>query len=144
MHGNLVITAGEKQGIVTVIESFYAIDTMIKRYELTLPIRTVSEANQREHWGNKLKRKHAQQLEVSAEWGLDHRKIDAQQVELRFTRHSCQLMDPDNLAGAFKHIQDQVCKIIGIDDGDQERLSITYSQKKIGKREHYVTIELWY
>lgn len=104
-------------------------------------IKTVSEANQREHWAAKSKRKKQQQRDFSILWR--QRKgcnIEPPSV-VTFTRHACRVMDSDNLAGAFKHIRDQLAREIGIDDGD-ERVHYRYDQKRIPKREHYFTVDI--
>lgn len=80
-------------------------------------VRTVSEANFREHWASKMRRKKAQQREVSFVWRALGIKVKLPAV-ITFTRHSPHLLDSDNLAGAFKHVRDQVAREIGIDDGD--------------------------
>lgn len=103
-------------------------------------IKTVSEANQREHWAVKARRKRSQQRDFSILW-----KTQKQVIELpatfTFTRYACKLMDSDNLAGAFKHVRDQLAKEIGIDDGS-DQIRFEYKQERIAKREHYFTVEI--
>ena len=103
-------------------------------------IKTISEANRREHWASKLKRKKSQQHDFSIIWKSHKPKVQLP-ATITFTRYSCQVMDSDNLAGAFKHCRDQLAKEIGVDDGD-ERLTFIYKQKRIKKREHYFTVTI--
>lgn len=51
------------------------------------------------------------------------------------------LLDPDNLAGSTKHLQDAVCETIGIDDGDP-RVEFEYRQVRTdGKQGVIVKID---
>jgi hypothetical protein len=95
-----------------------------------LPIRAESEANKREHWAVRKKRKDAQQLTVREKMnGLKptlRRLGDRYHVTL--TRLGKRKMDKDNLAGSFKHVQDEVARILGVDDGDEARVTWDYQQ----------------
>ena len=83
-----------------------------------LPVRTISEANQREHWAVKNKRKNQQQQ-------LTHMMLERVKAALKakkwkrikLTRFGKRDMDADNLAGSFKHVQDAIAAFIGVDDG---------------------------
>ena len=106
-------------------------------------IKTVSEANQREHWATKNRRKKEQQMAFRAYWRLQsvrQRSVN-EPTAITFTRYSCKELDQDNLAGAFKHVQDQLARELGIDDGDAA-VKWKYEQRKIAKRQHYFTIEI--
>lgn len=103
-------------------------------------IKTVSEANQREHWAAKRTRKVKQQSDFSVLWKKYKPKVTLP-ATITFTRFACNLMDSDNLAGAFKHVRDQLAKEIGIDDGS-EKIRFEYKQEKIKKREHYFTVDV--
>ncbi len=109
---------------------------MIIRFE----IRTVSEANQREHWATKNRRKKSQQKAFSDTFRAKQPSIPVPTV-FTFTRYSCMEMDADNLAGSFKHVQDQLAREIGIDDGDH-RISFKYEQVRIPKRQHYFELKI--
>lgn len=105
-----------------------------------LPIRTVSEANQREHWSVKAKRKKQQtssvalvtrgELAIRGMW--DPGRWDGWPMRITLTRYGVRRLDADNLAGAFKGIQDGIAKALGVDDGD-ERLTWVYAQEKSNK-----------
>lgn len=107
-------------------------------------IKTVSEANTREHWAAKNKRKKAQQEEFSwrwKHWKLSGRPAVTFPCAITFTRYSCNVLDSDNLAGAFKHVRDQLAIEIGIDDGS-DKIKFEYKQERIEKRQHYFTVEV--
>ena len=40
----------------------------------------------------------------------------------------CTKLDTDNLIGGVKYLQDAIAASLGIDDGDDERISFEYSQ----------------
>src|SRR5688500_753521 len=112
-------------------------------------IKTVSEANQREHWAAKSKRKKSQQHDLKILWQEHTRKYERKHGKpevtipaiITFTRFSCKQMDADNLAGAFKHVQDQLARELGIDDGDGS-VTWVYKQERTPKREHYFTVNI--
>ena len=87
-----------------------------------MPIRTYSEANQREHYMAKARRAKAQRLQ-SALLLRHHfgRRVDLladpQAIRVTLTRLGARKLDKDNLAGSFKHVQDGVADWLGIDDG---------------------------
>lgn len=102
--------------------------------EFEIPVRTVSEANQREHHMARYRRKVAQQTTTAAfcrQW-LDG--LPPKPWRITLTRYGPRLMDRDNNAGSFKHVQDQLAREIGIDDGDEAH-DWLYRQKKRFKRE---------
>lgn len=107
---------------------------------IKFPIKTVSEANRREHWAAKNKRLVKQKADFRLLW-RSHRIRALLPVEIVFTRFSCRVLDDDNLRSAFKAIRDVVAQEIGIDDGS-ELLNFVYRQEKIDKREHYFTVEI--
>lgn len=106
------------------------------------PMRVVSEANQREHYMAKHRRKVAQQLETAAEWrrAIGQRRVPLPCV-IRLTRIGCKAMDSDNLAGSMKHVQDAIAKLIGVDDGS-DLLRFEYAQEVIAKRQYAVRVEV--
>ena len=99
-----------------------------------------SEANLREHWAKRNKRKNAQQASL---WlylaGCERKKMNLPAVII-FTRCGGRKMDSDNLAGAFKACRDCLAKWLGMDDGD-ERLTWLYEQSVGGEAGVVVTIE---
>ena len=105
---------------------------------VTMPIRLMSEANMREHWFVKNKRKKEQQAIVQAYWistGLNQVKWTFP-LKITFTRIGARKLDSDNLAGSGKAIRDQLAKLIGVNDGDESKVTWHYAQR-IGKRGEY-------
>jgi hypothetical protein len=100
--------------------------------ECYAPIKTVSEANQREHWGAKHRRKKEQQemVAVAMQNALRGRSIQLP-CKVKLTRIGPGTLDSDNLAGAMKHTQDMVANKLGVDDGDVEKVTWEYAQKPV-------------
>lgn len=99
--------------------------------EVEIPIKTVSEANMREHWSVKHERQ-----KMQAGWVLFHLCPKLKQskpfklpLAIRFTRIGKRELDSDNLQSAFKKIRDVVAKKLGINDGDK-RITWDYQQEK--------------
>lgn len=107
---------------------------------LSLPVRVVSELNLREHWTAKHKRKKAQQAEVWAAW--PRRQKVTLPCTVKFTRYGQNLLDPDAVAPSFKHIQDEVCRLLGVDDGNTALISFQYDQVALHKRTFSIDIEV--
>lgn len=115
---------------------------------LQLPIRVVSEANQREHWARKAARAKAQRSaaclavkghawRVVATMGAPSRP----RLVVTLTRIGVRSLDSDNLARAFKAVRDGIADALGIDDGDS-RIDWRYEQRRGGVREYAVEIRL--
>lgn len=92
----------------------------ISRLEILLPIRTVSEANQRDHWRALADRKRAQkdEIKISLHGFLSFYAVSLPCV-VRLTRIGAKALDDDNLAISFKAIRDQLAELIGVDDGSE-------------------------
>lgn len=101
-----------------------------------LPIKTVSEANSREHWRVKNRRKRAQQAEVNVEWKRAVKRKVTLPCVVRLTRVAPNMLDDDNLRSAFKGIRDEVARLVGVDDGS-DQIRFEYEQHKSEGRGHY-------
>ncbi len=98
---------------------------------LTLPIKTVSIMNKREHWAIRARR-------TSAQRGTAYLAVNA---ELRgmcpfplpcivtLTRIAPRTLDDDNLRGALKAVRDGIAEALGVDDRDP-RVVWAYGQAK--------------
>lgn len=106
-----------------------------------VPIRTVSEANQREHWGARVRRKHAQQMEIAVAMQNNVRGRVAMPCRITLTRIGPKALDKDNLAGSFKHVQDAIAKKLSIDDGSPQ-VTWEYEQMPIGVRNYGVKVQI--
>lgn len=97
---------------------------------LSIPVKLVSEANMREHWAIKRKRNKQHQMTVTYALAGLKRDIPAFPVRVIMTRVGVRKLDPDNLAGSFKHVQDGIAKVLGCDDGDETKVTWEYRQRK--------------
>lgn len=106
---------------------------------MRIPVRLVSEANMREHWAQRHKRKKLQQS--ATQWTLKGKKPPKPPMDVFLTRVAPRFMDTDNLVGSFKHCQDAIAAWLGLDDGDK-RIVWHYGQKKGGVREYALEVEI--
>lgn len=107
----------------------------------TIPgLRLISEANQREHWGAKLKRKKSQQKLLLVFWRNHVKRKFTPPLTVTITRQGVHKMDSDNLAGAGKHIRDQIARELRIDDGS-DLITWRYEQRT-GTRDYAVEITI--
>jgi len=115
---------------------------------LTIPIRTRSEANQREHWAVKAKRVKQQRTATALFWQSGLKQAEriaiAQATDLPNTRLNVALwriapraLDDDNLVRSFKAVRDELCKQLCLDDRDQ-RIRFSYHQASRAPKEYAV------
>ena len=98
----------------------------------TIPIRTPSLTNQREHWRARHKRAARQRRDVGLLWRATTSRSDCVNLATRggvikLTRVSCRQLDDDNLRGALKSVRDAIAAEIGVDDRDP-RIEWRYGQ----------------
>lgn len=91
---------------------------------LVIPLQLQSEANAREHHMAKHRRKKFQQGFVWPHLVIAGAHLAGNPVAMAFCRFG-QHMDPDNNGGSFKHVQDGICRHLGVNDG---QIPITYDQ----------------
>src|SRR5688572_24365175 len=116
----------------------------ITKLDFQAPIKTVSEANVREHWAVKNRRKQSQQMEmlVALQNNLRGRKVQLPCV-VKLTRIGPQKLDGDNLQRSCKGIRDQIAKQLNVDDGDEENVTWQYHQMPMGYNGDYaVKVEI--
>lgn len=121
-------------------------DKPIEALEFYAPIKLISEANRgSEHWTAKMRRKKAQQLEVTVAL---HNNLLGRKVRLpcavRLTRIGPRLLDKDNLAGAFKFVQDAIATKLGVNDGDRSKVDWHYDQVAIGEHRYNLKVQIEY
>lgn len=116
--------------------------SLIQNLTFDCPVKTISEANNRDHWTVRSKRRKAQQAEVDAMLlnALRGRKMAVPCV-VRLTRVAPKVLDTDNLASAFKATRDAIARRLGIDDGDP-RIRFEYEQTPIKRREYNIVVEI--
>ncbi len=98
--------------------------------EVVVPVRTVSEMNQREHWSARARRAKAQRkatwLTLRA-YSLTPPRLP---LAITLTRMAPRSLDQgDNLNGSCKHVRDQVCGWLGVNDNTDE-ITWVYRQEK--------------
>lgn len=107
------------------------------RVEIALPLRLVSEANARGHWGPRARRAREQRGLVRLALRT-HRKPPLP-VRVTITRIAPRELDDDNLRGAAKATRDGVADWLGVDDRDR-RITWAYAQERGRVREYGVRI----
>jgi hypothetical protein len=118
--------------------------------KLTIPMRTYSESNRREHWAVKARRVKEQRGLVAMCYRGCITSTTRQiiffhvhkpaKLTITLTRLGKKLMDDDNLARSFKAIRDELSQQLGVDDGDK-RLRWRYKQR-LTKSNYAVEIEI--
>lgn len=106
---------------------------------VTLPIRTVSEANQREHWGKKAVRAKRQRFATATLLFSAFRAAPRPPDSITLTRIAPRSLDSDNLAGSFKAVRDGIQDWCGVNDRD---LVFVYAQRKGKAKEYAVEITM--
>jgi hypothetical protein len=98
-----------------------------------------------EHWRVRNRRKKDQQLEMIVAL---HNNLLGRTVRLpcmvKLTRIGPRLLDKDNLAGAFKFVQDAIAGKIRVDDGDRSKVDWQYDQVAIGEHRYNVKVQIEY
>lgn len=119
------------------------VELEIGRVTLTLPIKTVSEANSTEHWQRKAKR-HRQQKQRVQLFMCNYRELIKFPVKITITRIAPRKLDFDNLVMSQKFLLDGVCDQLvpglrpGRADADPRILPVVYEQEK-GAPKFYAT-----
>jgi hypothetical protein len=108
----------------------------------TIPIRTVSTSNVREHWATRAKRTGRERAAIA--WmGVAKCALVVLPVTVTLTRIAPRELDDDNLRGCLKSCRDSVADCLGLPNDRDPRATWTYSQER-GKPKEYavrVTIE---
>ena len=102
-----------------------------------VPLRTVSESNQREHWSRRAERARGHRL--TAALVVRSQRLPALPVVVMLTRIAPRALDDDNLRGALKAVRDGVADALGVDDRDP-RVTWAYGQAKGAPRAYGVQI----
>lgn len=119
---------------------------------VTLPLRTVSEANAHEHWRARQKRAKGQRgvtamalrVRVHGRYGDPMCPVlewEEGPLVVTLTRIAPRVLDSDNAVGALKHVRDGVADALGVKDNDP-RVTWSYAQERGKVREHGVRIEI--
>lgn len=110
---------------------------------LTLPLKTISESNAREHWASKNRRVSAQRtcVELALRARIAGRVDAVMPCTIRLTRIAPRPLDDDNLRGALKACRDGAADALGIQDNDP-RVAWTYDQRKGAPRVYALELAL--
>lgn len=114
------------------------------KISITLPIRTISEANRsrKEHWGTTTKRKNHQRGAAKlAVYNHGGKLRDCRAILVTLTRIAPRKLDGDNLQRSFKAIRDGIADAIKIDDG-ADRYGWHYQQERGKPKEYAVRIDI--
>ena len=107
-----------------------------------LPIRTVSEANRREHWAARARRVKQQRSTVGLVLGAHLRLAGLNPpCVVTPTRIAPRALDSDNAVGSLKAVRDGVSDALGVDDRDC-RVTWFYDQRRGSKGQYGVAIEV--
>ena len=109
---------------------------------LTLPIRTVSTLNAREHWSKRARQaaehRALARMLLTAPWRAARLTLP---VRVTFTRVAPRALDGDNLQASLKATRDGVADALGVDDRTP-LVMWTYDQRRGKVREHGVEISV--
>jgi len=107
--------------------------------KVTIPIRTVSEANLREHWAERARRVRIQRR--ATYYMLRHYRggVKDGPLTITITRIAPRQLDSDNLARSAKAVRDGIADAFTLDDADP-RIVWRYDQRKGGPKEYAVEI----
>lgn len=106
----------------------------------TIPVRTVSVLNQREHWRRRADRAREHR---NAAWMMLRatRQTPTVPCTVLLTRVAPKPLDDDNLRGALKAVRDGVADWLGIDDGSPQ-VKWEYDQRKGPVKYYAVDVEV--
>ena len=107
---------------------------------IRIDIRTQSEMNLREHWGQRARRRKAHRLVASVatrDWKLG----DGSSCAVTLTRIAPRALDSDNLSASFKGIRDGIADSLGVDDRSA-RITWAYFQRRGRPKEYAVEIAI--
>jgi hypothetical protein len=98
--------------------------------KLDVPIKTVSELNQRCHWAVRNKRRTEQRKAIYYAWKVALASTRRRLIPctVRLTRRGMKMLDGDNLQGSMKYARDMVAELLGVDDADP-RITFEYAQE---------------
>ena len=101
-----------------------------------MPIRTISEANCRDHWAKKARRVKEQRTlaRVLVMNEVGRKRMLGRPVSVALKRIGPRRLDDDNLRGALKAVRDGVADALCIDDGSA---AVTWGYSQDSRRRTY-------
>lgn len=109
---------------------------------IILPILTVSESNQREHWAKKAKRTSNQRIQTATilkAFRVERPELPCSVLIRRVAPRD--LDRGDNLPGSQKGIRDQIADWLGLPNDRDPRVTWEYDQRKDRPRTYGVEVE---
>jgi hypothetical protein len=92
-------------------------------------VKLTGSQNAREHWRTRAKRVKAERAKAE-NWCFHFlEKPTTWPVVVRLTRIGPRKLDSDNVSGACKAVRDGVADFLGINDGDESKVSWVYAQE---------------
>ena len=88
--------------------------------EVSLPLRTRSTLNVREHWRKRAKRAQEERAVVRMRLAVVRGWAPSLPVTVTLTRVGPRALDGDNVQGALKAVRDGVADALGVDDGSED------------------------
>lgn len=114
-------------------------------YSFTLPLRVVSETNQRGHWSKTHRRRKAQRtwatLGARHAMGPSEGLVPSSELRIVLARIAPRSLDDDNLRGALKAVRDGLADYFGVDDADP-RMTWDYEQRRGRPKEYAVHVTI--
>ena len=109
---------------------------------VTLPVRTVSTLNSREHWSKRARRaaEHRALSRMLLTGPLRAARLGLP-LRVTLTRVAPRALDGDNAQGALKSVRDGVADALGVDDRTP-LVTWVYAQRRGKPREYGVEIEI--
>lgn len=89
-------------------------------WSMVVPLRLVSETNQREHWRVRAKRRKAQREATQWAWRMQRvlGPMPSPPCTVTITRCAPRMLDDDNAVGSVKGVRDELADILGVNDND--------------------------
>lgn len=113
--------------------------------DVLVPVRIVSEANQRGHWRASAVRKKAHRstamllCRAAHNWQVPNPN---RSYRVLMTRIAPRVLDDDNLASGFKAARDGIADAMGIDDGSK-RIKWEYDQQRGEPHTYAARVQIW-
>lgn len=120
------------------------------RITITVPIRTVSTVNMREHWATKARRVRAERMAVANLWSYMTRApwltagmlAGGERARVTLVRIAPRDLDDDNLRPSMKAIRDEIADRLGLRNDRDPRVAWMYEQRRGIPKQYAVEIHV--
>jgi len=115
--------------------------------QLFIPIKIISESNNRDHWTKKRKRAKTIEMAIRSLYNTSEIRNIKPPVAITLVRVSSRSLDYDNLVTAFKSVRDVIADILipglarGQADKDESLIRFDYRQEKSKEKKFGFKIE---